>query len=173
MTAGDGSKKSKTNGIEPDGVPWYIRAEDTADLVYREDPAIRVFPDRDVDVAPLAACKIKAGKRPAVFRMRPITNREHLGLASLSIQGLKEDTLHEKYLAAAFEIAQMCVVEVQNPDGTTLNNDQWREAINQCHPGLVVGLGLWVLSESTWNPAESKKKQRSRRTSGRSGKSTA
>mgnify|MGYP004448931431 CR=1 FL=1 len=164
---GNGQKKNGNGKIrhEAGAQPWYIRSVDTVDLVYRHDPAVKKFPKQDTDAAPIEACTIREGQAPAVFVARPLTNREHLGMASLSIRGIQEDKLHEQYLAAAFEIAQMCITEIRNPDGSIITGDEWREVINQAHPGLVVGLGLWILGESTWDPVASKKKPQQPRTS--------
>ena len=149
-------KKNGQNKPQNDH-PWFIRADDKTDLVYRHDPAVRKFPDQDLDVAPMAQCKIRRNATPAIFRVRPLANREHIGLASISIKGLQDANLHEQYLAAAFEIAQMCVVEIENPDGSTWDTDRWKAEIENAHPGLVIGLGLWVLMESAWNPTQAKK----------------
>jgi len=157
-------KKNGQNKPQNDH-PWFIRADDTTALVYRYDPAVKKFPDQDLDVAPVALCKIKRNATPALFRVRPLTNREHIGLASISIKGLKDDSLQEQYLAAAFEIAQMCVTEIQNPDGSTWDDDKWKAEIENAHPGLVIGLGLWVLTESTWDPTKAKEPPSQRQTS--------
>ena len=164
---GNGAKKNGNGKVRhaAGDTPWYIRADDVVELVYRHDPAIKKFPRQDVDAAPLATCTIKPGKKPAVFIARPLTNREHLGMASLSIRGIHEDQLHEQYLAAAFEIAQMCITEIRNPDGSIITGEEWREVINKAPPGLVVGLGLFILGESTWDPVTSKKKRSQPRTS--------
>lgn len=155
---------TKNGQNKPPQIPWFIRSEDTTDLVYRYDPAVSKFPDQDLDVAPIKMCKIKRNKKPAVFRVRPLTNREHIGLASISIKGLQEDSLQEQYLAAAFEIAQMCVEEAETPTGDVWDHEKWKAEIENAHPGLVIGLGLWVLQESTWDPTKSKDRPPPRQT---------
>ena len=137
-------------------IPWFIRKNDRTDLVFRHDPAVKAFPDQDLDVAPLSMCKIKKGAKPAIFRVRPMQNREHIGLASISIKGLQESNLHEQYLAAAFEIAQMCVEAVEHPDGASWDHERWKSEMENVHPGIVIGVGLWVLTESSWDPTKSK-----------------
>lgn len=168
MTQGNGQKKNGSpdvvKKIASGDVPWFIRANDSVELVYRHDPAIKKFPKQDLDVAPLKLCTIKAGQTPAVFVTRPLKNREHLGLASISIRGLQESNLHEQYLAAAFEIAQMCVIEIRYGDGSVWDHDRWEKEIDGAHPGLVVGLGLWILGESTWDPTQAKKPRQSPQT---------
>ena len=176
MTKKNGKKKpngKNTKHASVGLVPWYIRADDTVDLVYRGDPAISKFPEQDLDVAPLEVCTVKSGETPAVFKTRPLKNREHLGIASISIRGLQEENLHEKYLMVAFEVAQSCMVTVKNPDGSITSGEAWKENIDNAHPGLVVGLGLWILGESTWDPTKSQDSQPRQRTRASSAKSTA
>ncbi len=164
--------KNGKRGTKIGPVPWYIRATDHVDLVYRHDPAVEVFPKQDVDVAPVEICKIRDGEIPAIFKTRPLKNREHLGIASVSIRGLEQENLHEQYLMVAFEVAQSCMIEVRNPDGSKTSGAKWKANIDKSHPGLVVALGLWILGESTWDPTESKKKPQLQQTLESSGRST-
>ena len=147
---------TKKNGRPKQTIPWFVRADDRAELVYRHDPAVAAFPETELDVAPIGLVRLKRGKTPAVFKTRPLKNREHMGLASISIRGLKDDDLQEQYLSATYEISTMCVEEVKHPDGSSWDNDAWRDQCDQVLPGIMIGIGVYVLSESAWDPTKAK-----------------
>jgi hypothetical protein len=172
MKTKNGQNNGKPATISPGDTPWFIRSTDERCLVYRTENDIEKFPKKgpdgkewELDVAPIEMVKIKKGGDVAKFYVRPMVNDEHIGLAGLSLKAIEDQTLYKTYLAAALELAKTCVTKVTTPAGDEWNNEQWNEFIQNAHPGLVINIGLWILGESTWDSAQSKKTRRSQRTS--------
>jgi len=105
------------------------RTVDEVELVWEADPAINSKGDR---VVPATQAKIRKGKTPDRFIVRPLSNRELFSIGSLS-------STDAGLALAAVECCILATVRVHKADGVILKGDDAvREAIDSHAPPTFV-----------------------------------